>query len=243
MKSGLFVERLDVDANVARTLFEEGFETMEQIAFVSRDEMLAIEGLTEEVVDELQRRARKWLEKEEEALRQKMLAADPGLIELEGVNDDILRALVKGGISTRDDLADLAIDELLEAAEVGDKESAASLIMAARAPILSGDVEWKPAELPPQPPEVDETPSGEDETSAAQSSESDEESSSESESETIVAQPSASDETPSGESEATVAQPPESDEAPSGESETPAAQSSAEDSSQSPASSQQERAS
>ena len=63
VKSGLFVERLDVDANVARTLFEEGFETMEQIAFVSRDEMLAIEGLTEEVVDELQRRARKWLEK------------------------------------------------------------------------------------------------------------------------------------------------------------------------------------
>ena len=243
VKSGLFVERLDVDANVARTLFEEGFETMEQIAFVSRDEMLAIEGLTEEVVDELQRRARKWLEKEEEALRQKMLAADPGLIELEGVNDDILRALVKGGISTRDDLADLAIDELLEAAEVGDKESAASLIMAARAPILSGDVEWKPAELPPQPPEVDETPPGEDETSAAQSSESGEESSSESESETIVAQPSASDETPSGESEAPVAQPPESDEAPSGESETPAAQSSAEDSSQSPASSQQERAS
>ena len=243
VKSGLFVERLDVDANVARTLFEEGFETMEQIAFVSRDEMLAIEGLTEEVVDELQRRARKWLEKEEEALRQKMLAADPGLIELEGVNDDILRALVKGGISTRDDLADLAIDELLEAAEVGDKESAASLIMAARAPILSGDVEWKPAELPPQPPEVDETPPGEDETSAAQSSESDEESSSESESETIVAQPSASDETPSGESEAPVAQPPESDEAPSGENETPAAQSSAEDSSQSPASSQQERAS
>ena len=245
VKSGLFVERLDVDANVARTLFEEGFETMEQIAFVSRDEMLAIEGLTEEVVDELQRRARKWLEKEEEALRQKMLAADPGLIELEGVNDDILRALVKGGITTRDDLADLAIDELLEAAEVGDKESAASLIMAARAPILSGDVEWKPAELPPQPPESDETPSGEDETTAAQSSESGEESSSESESEseTIVAQPSAFDETPSGESEATVAQPPESDEAPSGESETPAAQSSAEDSSQSPASSQQERAS
>ena len=245
VKSGLFVERLDVDANVARTLFEEGFETMEQIAFVSRDEMLAIEGLTEEVVDELQRRARKWLEKEEEALRQKMLAADPGLIELEGVNDDILRALVKGGISTRDDLADLAIDELLEAAEVGDKESAASLIMAARAPILSGDVEWKPAELPPQPPEVDETPSGEDETSAAQSSESGEESSSESEneSETIAAQPSASDETPSGESEATVEQPPESDEAQSGENEAPAAQSSAEDSSQSPASSQQERAS
>ena len=174
-----------------------------------------------------------------------MLAADPGLIELEGVNDDILRALVKGGISTRDDLADLAIDELLEAAEVGDKESAASLIMAARAPILSGDVEWKPAELPPQPPEVDETPSTEDEATAAQSSESDEESSSESESEseTIVAQPSASDETPSGESEATVAQPPESDEAQSGENEAPAAQSSAEDSSQSPASSQQERAS
>ena len=243
VKSGLFVERLDVDANVARTLFEEGFETMEQIAFVSRDEMLAIEGLTEDVVDELQRRARKWLEKEEEALRQKMLAADPGLIELEGVNDDILRALVKGGISTRDDLADLAIDELLEAAEVGDKESAASLIMAARAPILSGDVEWKPAELPPQPPEVDETPSGEGETSAAQSSESGEESSSESESETIAAQPSASDEVSSSEGETPVAQPPESDEAPSGESETPAAQSSAEDSSQSPASSQQERAS
>ena len=243
VKSGLFVERLDVDANVARTLFEEGFETMEQIAFVSRDEMLAIEGLTEEVVDELQRRARKWLEKEEEALRQKMLAADPGLIELEGVNDDILRALVKGGITTRDDLADLAIDELLEAAEVGDKESAASLIMAARAPILSGDVEWKPAELPPQPPEVDETPSGEDEATAAQSSESGEESSSESESETIVAQPSASDEVSSSEGNPPAAQPPESDEAPSGESETPAAQSSAEDSSQSPASSQQERAS
>ncbi len=136
-RSQMFVDALDVDDVIAHLLVTEGFSSVEEVAFVPVDDLFNIEGFDEEISDELRERARAYLAKKDEKLtqRRKELEVSDDLAEVEGVTPEMLVALGENGIKTRDDLADLATDELLEFAPAGTlKESAANeIIMAARA--------------------------------------------------------------------------------------------------------------
>ena len=133
----MFVDALDVDDVIAHLLVTEGFSSVEEVAFVPVDDLFNIEGFDQEISEELRERARAYLAKKDEKLsqRRKELKVSDDLAEVEGVSPEMLVALGENGIKTRDDLADLATDELLELAPAGTlKESAANdIIMAARA--------------------------------------------------------------------------------------------------------------
>jgi N utilization substance protein A len=136
-RSQMFVDTLDVDDVIAHLLVTEGFSSVEEVAFVPVDDLFNIEGFDQEISEELRERARAYLAKKDEKLsqRRKELKVSDDLAEVEGVSPEMLVALGENGIKTRDDLADLATDELLELAPAGTlKESAANdIIMAARA--------------------------------------------------------------------------------------------------------------
>ncbi len=136
-RSQMFVDALDVDDVIAHLLVTEGFSSVEEVAFVPVEDMVGIEGFDEEISEELRQRARAFLETRDEALaeRRKELDVSDDLSEVEGVNLELLVALGENEIKTRDDLADLAADELLEFAPAGTlKENQANdIIMAARA--------------------------------------------------------------------------------------------------------------
>ena len=121
-----------MDEEVANILIEEGFSSLEEIAYVPLAEMLEIEAFDEETVNELRTRARNVLLTEaivsEEALEH--TAAD--LLDLEGMDKTLAAKLANAGVKTRDDLADLAVDELVEMAEI-DEVRAKDLITKARA--------------------------------------------------------------------------------------------------------------
>lgn len=134
----LFTEQLGVDADVATVLIEEGFTTLEEIAYVPIQELLNIEGFDEDAVTELRTRAKDRLLTEaiasEETLDQNEPAED--LLEVPGMNKHLAFILASYGIKTRDDLAEQAIDELTNIPGLNKdlpKEEAAKLIMAARA--------------------------------------------------------------------------------------------------------------
>src|SRR5438067_7067246 len=127
-----FMEKLDVDEEVANILIEEGFSTLEEIAYVPINELLEIQTLDEETVNELRNRARNALLVAAIANEEKMEGVDPELRKLEGMDGALAAKLAEGGIKTRDDLADLAVDELSEMTGM-DAEKAKKLIMAARA--------------------------------------------------------------------------------------------------------------
>jgi N utilization substance protein A len=128
-----FKQQLDVDDDVATILVQEGFSSIEEIAYVPAAELLAIEEFEQEIVDELRNRARDVLITQ--AIRTEETAdgapADD-LLSLEGMDDDLARALAARGICTRDDLAEQALDDLADIAGL-DPERAGRLIMAARA--------------------------------------------------------------------------------------------------------------
>ena len=130
----LFMEQLDVDEEVAAILAQEGFSTIEEIAYVPTQEMLEIEEFDEEIVNELRQRARDVLLTQAIASEEMLGDTKPreDLLELEGMDEDLAYALAARGIVSRDDLAELAVDELTEAGDI-DEERAAKLIMAARA--------------------------------------------------------------------------------------------------------------
>ncbi|MCX7962432.1 MAG: transcription termination factor NusA [Burkholderiales bacterium] len=128
----LFMEKLDVDEEVADILVQEGFSSLEEVAYVPIQEMLEIEALDEETVNELRSRARNALLVEAIASEESLEGVDPALLRLEGMDNQLAATLARRGIRTRDELADLAVDELAEAAGV-DEERAKRLIMAARA--------------------------------------------------------------------------------------------------------------
>jgi N utilization substance protein A len=136
-RTGLFVEALDVDDMIAGLLVAEGFNTVEEVAFVDRDELASIEGFDESVAEELIRRAEQWLLKRDNELNDQRLAL--GVTEevagIEALSPAMLVALGEKGVKTLDDLADLASDELVEI--VGepnmDEAQANEIIMAARA--------------------------------------------------------------------------------------------------------------
>lgn len=131
--SHLFMEKLDVDEEVAEILVQEGFSTLEEIAYVPLAEMNEIESFDEDTVEELRKRARAALLTEAIAKEEKVDEAAEDLLTLEGMDDATAHQLAAKGVSTMDDLAELAIDELVELTSMSE-ERAKTLIMTARAP-------------------------------------------------------------------------------------------------------------
>lgn len=128
----LFMEKLDVDEEVANILIEEGFSTLEEVAYVPLQEMLEIESFDEATVQELRDRARNVLLTEAIATEEKLEDVAEDMLGLEGMDKALAAQLASNGIKTRDDLADLAIDELTEMTSI-DAERAKTLITTARA--------------------------------------------------------------------------------------------------------------
>ena len=127
----LFVEKLDVDVEVADILIAEGFASLEEVAYVPLQEMLEIEAFDEDTINELRTRAKDALLTMEIEREEKVEEVSQDLRDLEGLNPDLIGKLADGGIHTRDDLADLAVDELTEMTGV-DESQARELIMKAR---------------------------------------------------------------------------------------------------------------
>jgi N utilization substance protein A len=128
----LFMERLDVDEEVADILIQEGFSTIEEIAYVPLSEMLEIEAFDEDTVNELRQRARNVLLTEAIVNEEQLENVDEDLLSLEGMDKPLAATLARANVRSRDDLADLAVDELVEIAGI-DAERAKSLITTARA--------------------------------------------------------------------------------------------------------------
>ncbi len=130
----LFSKQLDVDEEVALILVQEGFSTIEEVAYVPAAELVAIEEFDEEIVDELRSRARDVLLTQAIVQEEKIDEAEPAedLLNLEGMDKGLAFQLASKGVVTREDLAELATDDLLEIYEM-DEEAAADLIMKARA--------------------------------------------------------------------------------------------------------------
>jgi N utilization substance protein A len=127
----LFVEKLDVDEEVADILIAEGFTSLEEVAYVPMQEMMDIEGFDEDTVMELRNRAKDALLTMEIAREENVEDVAQGLGDLEGLTPDLIARLADGGIHNRDDLADLAVDELIELTDMPE-EQAKALIMKAR---------------------------------------------------------------------------------------------------------------
>ena len=127
----LFMEKLDVDEEIADILIEEGFTNLEEVAYVPLQEMLDIEAFDEDTVNELRARAKDALLTLEIAREEKVGAVAEDLRGLEGMNAELLAALAEAGVRTRDDLADLAVDELTDITGQTEDEARA-LIMKAR---------------------------------------------------------------------------------------------------------------
>ncbi len=128
----LFMERLDVDEEVADILIQEGFSTLEEVAYVPINEMMEIDAFDENTVNELRSRARNALLVQAIASEESIDGIDQSMLQLEGMDNQLAGKLAAKGVKTRDDLADLAVDELAEMTGV-DEERAKKLIMAARA--------------------------------------------------------------------------------------------------------------
>jgi transcription termination/antitermination protein NusA len=126
-----FMKQLDVDADVASILVQEGFSTIEEIAYVPASELNGIEEFDEEIVKELRTRARDVLLTQAIASEESMDGAEPTAELIEVTGDALAKTLARKGVKTRDDLADLAVDELVEMGGV-DEKKAAELIMNAR---------------------------------------------------------------------------------------------------------------
>ena len=127
----LFAEKLDVDEEVASILVEEGFTSLDEVAYVPTEEFLKIDEFDEEIVEELRSRARN-------ALLALAITGEGGkpaqdLLEMKGMNNALAQLLASHGICTMEDLAEQATDELIEFDGI-DEELAAKLIMTAREP-------------------------------------------------------------------------------------------------------------
>ena len=128
----LFMARLDVDEEVADILIDEGFTSLEEIAYVPLNEMLEIEAFDEDTVHELRNRARDALLTMAIANEEKAENIALDLQSLDGMNSELLGKLAEHQIQTRDELAELAVDELVEMDVGVDEEAAKALIIKAR---------------------------------------------------------------------------------------------------------------
>jgi N utilization substance protein A len=129
----VFMEKLDVDEEVANILIQEGFSTLEEVAYVPLSEMLEIESFDEETVNELRSRARNALLVEAIASEEHVENVASDLLTLDGMDNETARVLAAKGVTTQEELADLAVDDLVELTGI-DAERAKQLIMTARAP-------------------------------------------------------------------------------------------------------------
>jgi len=140
----VFMAKLDVDQEIADILIEEGFTSLEEVAYVPLQEMLEIESFDEETVNELRTRAKDALLTMEIAREESVEEVSQDLRDLNGLTPELIAKLAEAGIHTRDDLADLATDELTEI--TGQSEAQATeLIMQARAHWFTGDEAQSPS--------------------------------------------------------------------------------------------------
>ncbi|MFT5416216.1 MAG: N utilization substance protein A [Gammaproteobacteria bacterium] len=131
----VFMEMLDVDEEIAVILVQEGFTSVEEVAYVPEQEMLDIEEFDDTLVRELRQRAKDLLLTRAIASEERLGDARPAddLLNMEGMDEDLAYRLAASGIISMEDLADQAVDDLLDV-EGLDAESAGALIMRARAP-------------------------------------------------------------------------------------------------------------
>ncbi len=127
----LFMEKLDVDEEIADILIAEGFTSLEEVAYVPLQEMLEIESFDEDTVNELRTRAKDALLTMEIAHEENVEEVSLSLRDLEGVTTDMIGKLADAGVHTRDDLADLAVDELTDITGQSE-DDAKTMIMKAR---------------------------------------------------------------------------------------------------------------
>jgi len=137
-----FINELDVDEDVAGVLVDEGFSTLEEVAYVPEEEMLAIDGFDEEIVELLRQRAKDALLTKALVSEEKFEQAEPAedLLSMEGMDRELAVELASRGIVMMEDLAEQAVDDLLEIEGLSE-ERAAELIMTARAPWFEGEDE------------------------------------------------------------------------------------------------------
>ncbi len=129
----LFIEKLDLDEDFATLLSDEGFTSLEEIAYVPASEMLEIDGLTEEIVEELRERAKEALTTQALASEETLEGAEPAadLLALDGLERHLAFVLASRGVKTLEDLAEQGIDEISDIEELTETK-AGELIMAAR---------------------------------------------------------------------------------------------------------------
>ncbi|MBR9911363.1 MAG: transcription termination/antitermination protein NusA [Gammaproteobacteria bacterium] len=136
----VFMQALDIDEDVATVLVEEGFTSLEEIAYVPLEELSNIEGFDEDIAEELRSRAKDALLTQALASEEQLENAEPAedLLNMEGMDRHLAYLLASRGIVTMDDLAEQAVDELLDIDGI-DEERAAALIMKAREPWFAED--------------------------------------------------------------------------------------------------------
>jgi N utilization substance protein A len=134
----LFMAKLDVDQEIADILIDEGFTSLEEVAYVPLQEMLEIESFDEDTVTELRTRAKDALLTMELVREESVESVSQDLRDMEGLSDEVIAQLAAGGVHTLDDLADLATDELSEITGQSPDEATA-LIMKARAHWFTGE--------------------------------------------------------------------------------------------------------
>ena len=137
-----FMGQLDVDEEVALILVQEGFSTIDEVAYVDIDEMLAIEEFDEEIVEELRNRANDAMLTRAIAKEETLGDGEPAedLLSMDGMDDQLAHQLAARGMCTMEDLAEAATDELMEIAGMTE-ERAGELIMTARAPWFAEEAE------------------------------------------------------------------------------------------------------
>ncbi len=138
----MFVEQLDIDDEVAEILVEEGFTTLEEVAYVPLEEMTAIEGFDEDIAEELRARAKDALLTQAIASEEQLGANEPAqdLLEMAGMDRHLAYVLASRAVVTMEDLAELGVDELMDIPEMTE-ERAGELIMTARAPWFAEESE------------------------------------------------------------------------------------------------------
>jgi N utilization substance protein A len=128
-----FMEQLDVDEDVAAILVQEGFTTVDEVAYVPIEEMLAIQEFDQDLVNELRNRAKDVLLTKAIASEEAFKKPAEDLLNMEGMDEELAYALASRGVVTMEDLAEQSIDDLMEIDDM-DEERAGKLIMTARAP-------------------------------------------------------------------------------------------------------------
>ena len=164
-RSQMFIDALDVDDVIAHLLVAEGFTSLDQVAFVPLEEVAQIEGFDDDMAEELRARARSHLEEVDRKndKRRRELGVSDDVAAIQGLTPALLVTLGENGITSLDDLGDLASDELMETLgeQAPSHEDADAIIMAARA-------HWFEDEETPAPDEAEAEAEAEIPTAAAE---------------------------------------------------------------------------